>query len=73
MSAGSKCTLGDVKKLVDRARKDKGEGAIAYSQIPWTGEEWLGVLKRRKEIKHFAEVVSSVRPDTNMRTYETIS
>ena len=72
MSTGSKCTLGDVRKLVEKAKRDKGEGAIAYLQIPWTGEEWLGVLKRQGAIKHFAEVVSSVKPDTNMSIYEIL-
>lgn len=60
-------TLGTVAKIVREAKKQEG-GGEAVVEMPWTAEEWLGELKRRGKIKHFAEIKESIS-EGNIREY----
>ena len=62
--------LDRIRKEISKLKKESGVDGEAVIQIPWTAEEWLGVLKRHGEIKHFAENLDSVKAGTNIRTYK---
>lgn len=60
-------TLGEVRKIVKDAIETSGTIGEAEVIISWTAEEWLGEMKRRKEIQHFAQ--DKNYEDGNLRRY----
>lgn len=70
MKVNSNYGIEKIRKEISKLKKEHAKDGEAVLEIPWTAEEWLGVLKHQGKIKHFAENLDSVKEGTNLRTYK---